>query len=121
MKIHISDSDEVLSVGENDIALVFKEDGLYAYIPLEYNPDTNPIPEKVPKHLALGLMAMFVAENHEDFIDAMELSRVAMIATQMTEKIAEKHKQRAEVKNNLDLQLAIEAVINSVSSKIGEV
>jgi hypothetical protein len=119
VKIHISDSDEVLSVGINDIALVFKESGLYAYLPLECNPDT-PIPEKVPKHLALGLMAMFVAENHEDFIDAMELSRVAMVAAQMTEKIAEKHKQRAGVKNNLDLQLALEAVIKSVSSKIGE-
>jgi hypothetical protein len=121
MKINISASDEAITVSEKDIALVFKKDGLYAYIPSEYNPDTNPIPEMVPKHIALGLMAMFVAENHEDFIDAIELSRVAMVATQMTEKIAEKHRQRQEAKNDAQLQQALEAVINSVSRKISEV
>lgn len=116
MKLKVDGIENILNVGEDEVALVFTADGLYAYVPDNYDPRINEPPPNIPKHIALGLMAMFVIEEQAVLAEmtieeAMEYSR---------EKIGAAFSPSKE-KEDKKLEDAIYAIISKVGAQIGEV
>jgi len=116
MKLKVDGIESILNVGEDEVALVFTADGLYAYVPDHYDPRINEPPPNIPKHIALGLMAMFVIENQQEVLAAMTVEEAMEYSR---EKIGSAFSLSKE-KEDKKLEDAIYAIISKVGAQIGE-
>jgi len=116
MKLKVDGEESILNVGEDEVALVFTAEGLYAYVPDHYDPRISEPPPNIPKHIALGLMAMFVIENQQEVLAAMTIEEAMEYSR---EKIGAAFSSTQE-KEDQKLEDAIYAVISKVGAQIGE-